>query len=288
MQEVCDSVETEYEKSESEELLSHFAQAKADLARVQLSRQEYAKAAENAETSLDLSADDVGPAYADSRRKWRLSAHITAGLAHSHLRSIDQSIKMFQAALNEAPGAADVICMLAQVLWAKGGEQERAAARSQLFDCAENNPEHVQTACLLGTMGLSDGDEEVMEAMKEEFSRLRMDNNISEADKLKIGRMLVAVQERVSRSENALGNATASIMLAPSEPQGWLELFDTTSDEHAAEIAKQLALRLIPPGGELEAGDIAAFYSSTGQTDDMQQAIAFAPWNPDAYGIVAV
>ena len=288
LQEVCDNVETEYEKSESEEHLTHFAQAKADLARVLLSRQDNAEAAENAETSLDLSVADVGPAYAESRTKWRLSAHITAGLAHSHLGSIDQSIKMFQAALIEAPGEPDVICMLAQVLWAKGGEQERAAARSQLFDCAENNPEHVQTACLLGTMGLSDGDEEVIEAMKEELSRLRMDNKISEADKLKVGRVLAAVQEQVSRSENALGDATASIMLAPNEPQGWLELFETTSDEHAAAIAKQLALRLIPPDGELDAGDIAAFYSSTGQTDDMQQAIAFAPWNADAYEIVAV
>ena len=288
LQEVCDSVEIAYEKSESEEYLAHFSQAKADLARVQLSRQEFAKAADNAETSLDLSAADVGSAYAESRRKWRLSAHITAGLAHSHLRSIDQSIKMFQAALMEAPGESDVICMLAQVLWAKGGEQERAAARSQLFDCAENNPEHVQTACLLTTMGLSDNDEEVIEAMREELGRLRMDNNISEAEKLKIGRVLAAVQEQVSRTESALGDATASIMLAPSEPQGWLELFETTSHEHAAEMAKQLVLRLIPPGGESNAGEVAAFYSSTGQTDDMQRAIAFAPWNAEAYEIVTV
>ena len=286
LQEVCDTVEIAYEKSESEEQLTHFAQAKADLARVQLSRRKFAEAAENAETSLDLSADDVGPAYAESRRKWRLSAHITAGLAHSHLKSIDQSIRMFQAALVEAPGEPDVICMLAQVLWAKGGKQERAAARSQLFECVENNPEHVQTACLLTTMGLSDNDEEIIEAMKEALGDLRMADNIPESDKLKIGRVLAAVQEHMSRTETALGDATATIMLAPSEPQGWLELSEATSEESAAEMARQLALRMIPPGGEMEADDVAHFFSCSSNLDDLRQAIAFAPWNTDVYELV--
>ena len=286
LQEVCDSVEIEYEKLESEEHLTHFAQAKADLARVQLSRQEYAKAAENAEISLDLSADDVGPTYTESRRKWRLSAHITAGLAHSHSKSIDRSIKMFQDALEEAPGEPDVICMLAQVLWAKGGEQERAAARSQLFDCAENHPEHVQTACLLATMGLSDSDEEVIEAMNETLGDLRMTHDISESDKLKIGKVVTVVQKQMSKTGTAVADATASIVLAPGEPSGWLELFEATSDEHAAEMARQLALRMIPPGGELEAEDVATFISCTGKLDYSQQAIIFAPWKADAYELV--
>lgn len=38
---------------------------------------------------------------------------------------MDNAIDMFRDALQEADNAPEVVCLLAQVLWAKGGDEER-------------------------------------------------------------------------------------------------------------------------------------------------------------------
>lgn len=284
LEEVCEAVEAEYEKSESNEYLARFAQAKADLARIKLAQHDYEAAAENAETALDLSGeDDLGAAYSEIRRKWRLSAHVTAGLAHSHLKSIDQSIKMFQNALEESPGNPDVVCMLAQVLWAKGGQVEKEAATSQLLECISNNDGHVQATCLLGTIGLAEEDPDILEAVVDDLKALLTRDVTSDADKSKVGKVLAAVlsSQRGAPADDSvavIGDATSNIMLSPGQVQGWMELAQTGNDQYAAEMAKKNALRQMPPNGSLEAGDVAAVYRITGVEHDAYQAKMLAPW----------
>ncbi|KAK5203875.1 Superkiller protein 3 [Exophiala xenobiotica] len=292
LQEVCDAVEAEYEKSESNEYLVKFAQAKADLARAQLACGNYSDAVSNAETALDLSgeADDFGPIYAESRRKWRLSAHVSAGLAHSHLHNIDESINMFQAALEEPENQPDIVCMLAQVLWAKGGSAEKDAARSQLFDVIENNPQHVDAIALLAAMGLLDYDEDVLEAVQEDLKALRRGDEIGVLDKKKVTKILAGLvgcrpkDAQISQVDQVavIADALNGIMLAPGQPQGWLELSQAAEDEdariYAAEMAVLNASRQIPPGGRLEADDLANVFVGTGQTEDLLRAKMLAPW----------
>ena len=284
LEEVCEAVEAEYEKSESSEYLARFAQGKADLARVKLAQHELQAAAENAETALDLSSEnDLGAAYSEARRKWRLSAHVTAGLAQSHLKAIDQSIKMFQSGLEESPGNPDVVCMLAQVLWAKGGKAEKEAATSQLLECISNNDGHVQAICLLATIGLAEDDPDIVEAVVDDLKALLTRDAISDADKMKIGKVLAAVlsSQRGAAADDSvavIGDATSNIMLSPGQVQGWMELAQTGGDHFPAEMAKKNALRQMPPSGNLEAGDVAEVYRISGVSDDVQQAKMLAPW----------
>ncbi|KIV83691.1 hypothetical protein PV11_05693 [Exophiala sideris] len=292
LQEVCSAAEGEYEKLESDEYLVKFAQANADLARAHLGCGEYSDAVSHAETALDLSgdADELGPAYADTRHKWRLAAHITAGLAHSHLKNIEKSIKMFEAALKEAEGEPYIVCMLAQVLWAKGGSAEKEAATSQLFEIIEHNPGHVQAVALLAVMGLLDNDEDVLEAAEEELKALRRGDQIGVPDKIKATKILAGIAGCRTKEVDTTGidqvavvaDALNGIMLAPWQPQGWLELAQAApGDEdgtYAAEIAVLNATRQIPPGGKLEADDIAKAYEGTGQADDLLRAKMLAPW----------
>ena len=284
LEEVCEAVEAEYERSESNEYLARFAQAKADLARIKLAQHDYKAAAENAETALDLSGeDDLGAAYSEIRRKWRLSAHVTAGLAHSHLKSIDQSIKMFQNALEESPGNPDVVCMLAQVLWAKGGQVEKEAATSQLLDCISNNDGHVQATCLLATIGLAEADSDILEAVVTDLKALLMRDVAFDADKMKVGKVLAAVlsfQRGAAANDSVavIGDATSNIMLSPGQVQGWMELAQAGADDFAADVAKKNALRQMPPNGSLEAGDVAEVYLVSGVSDDAHQARMLAPW----------
>ena len=124
---VCNVFEQQYEETESEDDLVKYAQAKADLARMQLGKRDYEPAIENAEMALDLSADIATLA------ECRLSAHLTAGLAYYFSGKMAESLEMFKVALQESGENPDVVTLLAQVLWAKGGEDEREAAREQLF-----------------------------------------------------------------------------------------------------------------------------------------------------------
>lgn len=296
LQEVCHAAELEYEKSESNEYLVRYAQAKADLARAQLACGDYSEAVVNAELALDLSgeADDLGAAYAEPRRKWRLSAHITAGLAQSHLKQIESSIKMFEAALQESGREPDVVCMLAQVLWAKGGAEEKEAARSQLFDVIENHAGHVQAIALLAVTGLLDEDEDVLEAVEEDLKALRRGDQIGVLDKIKVSKVLAGIvgcRPRRTKSDNEVdqramvADALNGIMLAPGQPQGWLELAQAVGNEgdgaYAAEMAVLNAERLIPPGGNLTADDLARAYEGTGRMEDLLKAKMLTPWRTE-------
>ena len=124
---VCDFFEQQYEQTEAEEDLIKYSQSKADLARMKLGIKEYDDAIEHASVALDLSAD------IEQLQSCRLSAHLTSGLANYLNGQMDESLEMFKVALEESSENPDVVALLAQVLWAKGGEDEKEVAREQLF-----------------------------------------------------------------------------------------------------------------------------------------------------------
>jgi superkiller protein 3 len=180
--------------------------------------------------------------------------------------------------------------MLAQVLWAKGGSAEKEAARSQLFDVIGNNPGHVQAVALLAVMGLLDNDEDVLEAAEEELKALRRGDEIGVLDKMKTTKILAGIVGCRPKEAAVAGvdqvavvaDALNGIMLAPWQPQGWLELAQAASQDgdgtYAAEMAILNASRQIPPGGKLEAVDLARAYEGTGQAEDLLKAKMLTPW----------
>ncbi|RVX75412.1 hypothetical protein B0A52_00765 [Exophiala mesophila] len=290
LEEVCSASEAAYESSESMDDLVRFSQAKAALARAQLGQQDFLNSITNAEVALDLSEDaaEFGTVHHDSRRQWRLSAHITAGLAHSHLQQIESSIQMFKAALEESSNAPDVVCMLAQVLWAKGGESEKEAARTQLFNVVEEHPDHVQATALLAVTGLLDENQDVLDAVEEDLRTLRQSDKIGLLDKIKVTKLLsgiVACKENNPASRDDMGllaDALSGIMLAPGQPQGWLELSQATKgrdpEGYAAEMAILNAEKQIPPRGRLAADDLSRAYEGSVRQEDHLKARMIAPW----------
>lgn len=280
---ICSDVEAEYEVSESASSIARFAQSKGDIARIQLARNEYSEAAENAETSLDLSAEEEG-GFLDSnaRRKCRLSAHLTAGLAHYHLGTMDQAIEMFRAALEESDGVPDIVCLLSQVLWAKGGEQHRGIAREQLLDCVEKHPGHVEAITLLGVIALLDKDRATIEAVTSDLHRLRAKDDLTHHQQRQLEKLLAAVAALgygpAAKDLGMLPEVTSNIVLSPSKPYGWSELSALSEDPFPADMALLTATRAVPPRGSLEAQDFCEAYAGTGRLADAQRAIVVAPW----------
>lgn len=289
LQMVCSGVEAEYEVSESESALSRFAQANADVARVHLARNEFKEAAERAETALTLS-EGAEESSSETTLRLRLSAHLTAGLAHYYMKSMDQAIDMFRDALQEADSAPEVVCLLAQVLWAKGGEEERSVARQQLFDCVERYPEHIGAVTLLGAIALLEADEDAIEAVQSDLQTMRTRDDIDIHDRARLIRLLTAattmgfgVDTSVPEETRRIGEATAAVMLSPGQPQGWMELADASQEVYPARMTVERAKRSIPPRGTLEAVDLSQALSQTGKATDALRAIMVAPWKRNGW-----
>ncbi|KAI9735956.1 MAG: Superkiller protein 3 [Cirrosporium novae-zelandiae] len=295
----CNTLETAYETTESLTTLTYFAQSTADLARAYLATNDFSSAAENAETALSLSDDpEIKSHYPEAYAKTRLSAHLTAGLASYYLSNTDTSLSMFRQALEESSSSPDVVCLLSQVLWTKGSEPERAVAREQLLDCVEKHPEHVRTVALLGVIAILDGDTDILDAVTDDLRSLRTRDDLTSRQQLRIAKVLsVAVtsaqpqQPQQSTQEaggepepEELSSTTTSVMLSPSQPQGWSVLSSLFSDAvYPAEMAVQTARRAVPPHGSLGPEEMCKAFVQTERMADAQRGIMCAPWAVDGW-----
>ena len=285
---VCDGVEAEYELSEAPLLLARFAQAKADLACAYLADDNFTAAAENAELSLDLSSDqETSWPDLEARRKYRLSAHLTAGLAYYYSQKMDQAIAMFRTALEETDGSPDAVCILAQVLWAKGGVEERNVARDQLFDCAEKYPGHTSTIMLLAVIAMLDDDQDTLEAVAADLRDLRTRIDIDMHQQSRIGHLLAALATSAatsdSRNSAEIAEAQTTVMLAPSKPYGWSQLAEFSEETYPTEMALLTAKGAVPPKGPLDAKELSKAFAGTARPADAQRAIMVAPWVTDGW-----
>ena len=283
---ICSEVEQDYELTESPTSLVRFAQAKADLARARLAAHDFDAASQSAETSLQLASDDgdeSNDAFSPAaRRKCRLSAHLTAGLAYYYHGSMDEAINMFRAALEESDGAPDVVCLLAQVLWAKGGNDERSVAREQLLASVQRHSGHLQSTLLLGTIAVLDEDEDAVDAVADDLRDFRAKEALTEDQHRKVDELLAAAATFQGISAQSTEGETAetmtSILLGPWSPHGWSQLANVVDDPYPAEMALLTARRSVPPNGTLEAEDLANAFAGTSKMADMQRAIMVAPW----------
>ena len=279
---VCRIVEQEYEISESTQSLAQFAHAKADLARTQLASNNYTEAVTNAGVSLDLSSeeDSLDP---EQRTRTRLSAHLTAGLASYFLDEMDKAIIMFKAALDESGAAAEVICLLSQVLWAKGGAKERRIAQEQLLDCVQEHPRHVQSIILLAIISLLEGDEDAMEAAIDDLQSLRASDQLTLQDRQNISTILIAIASisgTVAKGNmEKLAEISTSILLSPSHPYVWAVLAEQETDSYPADMALKTSQRSAVLGENIEAETLAGAFANTTTAGNAQRAIAVAPWS---------
>ncbi|KAI0391231.1 tetratricopeptide-like protein [Xylariaceae sp. FL0594] len=282
----CEKLEASYEATEAPDSLAQFALAKADLARSYLATGNNAAAIECGELALQLSSDESSKELtAEQRRKARLSAHLTVGLAQYFDGQADTAVGYFETALEESEHDPDAACLLAQVLWATGTEDAREKARSALFEVIEKDPSHIRSVVLLGIVALLDADDESLEAVVSELQALRTSDKATEAEHSQIGEAFraVAALDKESSETEILTQVQNDVMLHPHMPHGWSKLAEIGGEEYAADMALHVAMKSIPPRGQLGAADLAQAYSGTGSVADAQAAIFIAPWVQDGW-----
>lgn len=285
---LCATTEAEYEASESVTALAHFALAKSDLARNQLAAAEFADAATNAEAALDLTSDTEACGLdAAARTRLRLSSHLTAGLAYNFLHRNTDAVSMFKTALQESDNTTDVVCTLVKTLWAHGGEDERSVAREQLFECIEQEPEHVGAVTLLGAIAALDGDSDTTSAVRDDLLNLRTKDGLNTREQIDIGRLLtvfagLTAETDTHRDAAELAEAQAAILLNPSHAQPWSDLAALSRQDYAAEMALKTSKQAIPPSGTMQPEALSKAFAGIGTIGGAQRAICLAPW--DGYG----
>lgn len=290
---ICEAAEQEYEKSESLSSLVRYAQAKNDLGRNLLATGSNDSAVEEAETTLELLSDfdavkNQSILTADALAKTRLSARLTAGLAHYFSGDLDAAIPYFRTALEATGSNPDIICLLAEVLWAKGGENEKEVAREQLFNAVEQHGRHVGIVTLLGAMAVVDEDKDIMEAVKEDLDSLRTDKGLTIEQLARVEKVIEAIGFFLGGEKRELDEARRSVVHAPWKHTGWTELADAAGgDEFAATMAKETARRSVPPGGTLDAAGLAKAFAGTGLVGDAQRAVVLAPWAREGWSVLA-
>lgn len=284
-------IEADYESTESPQSLARFALAKTDLARAYLAHGSHDKAIECGQLALDLSSEEAeNELTSEQRKKARLSAHLTMGLAQYYDKQFDEAIVCFDAALEESDNNPDAVCLLAQVLWAQGSESSRQKARDSLFELIADHPDHVQSVLLLGVIALLDDDEDSLEAVVEELQGLRTNEKVTAADQSSIGEVLrvIATLGNGRTEEDIQTQVQTDIMLYPNLPHGWSALAESAGDAHAAQMALKVAARGIPPRGLLEAQDLAKAYAGTENAANAQTAAFLAPWEHSGWSSLAI
>ena len=288
---ICAMVEADYEVSESPVSLSRFALGKADLARSQLTAGMYAEAVVSGDTALDLSAEGSGNELsAESKQTCRLSAHLTVGLAQFYLENPKAALEYFQPALQESNGNPDAVCLLAQVLWAKGDEQSRSEGRDYLFDSVETHTDHVQSVLILGIIALLDKDIESLEAVTASLQDLRATHTLTEQEQARVSEVLrsIAALSGGDSEQAILMEVQTEVFLHPNQPHGWTRLAGIGADDFASEMGLLTAVKSIPPRGELEAMDLSKAFAGTGKIGDAQKSILISPWSTNAWDALGV
>ncbi|KAI0205895.1 tetratricopeptide-like protein [Astrocystis sublimbata] len=277
----CEKLEVDYEATESADSLARFALGKTDLARSYLACGNTVAAIECGELALELSSDESAKELtAEQRRKARLSAHLTVGLAQYFEGRPNEAVSYFETALEESQYDPHAACLLAQVLWATGTDEARERARCVLFEVIEKDPSHVQSVVLLGIVALLDVDDESLDAVTSELLTLCTSNVATDSEQSQISEVLRAmtVLNQNSSEEDVLAQIQSDVMVHPHLPHGWSRLAKISGEEYPADMALNVALKSIPPKGELGAIDVADAYAGTGSIADAQAAVFIAPW----------
>jgi superkiller protein 3 len=288
----CAAVEAEYEANEQASALISFAQAKAALSRNQLAADSYEDAVESAQTVLDITSDtDLDGMSLEKVQKIRLSAHLSAGLAHYYLKNMDGALGSFRSALEESQSAADVVCLLAQVLWAKGGKKEKNVAKEQLMNCVEENPKYMKAILLLGAISILESDCDTIEAVREDLNSLRAASGVSSIKAQQIEQLLYAIASLASDGSDEdlsiTSEITTSIMLSPSRPYGWGRLAVMSEEPFPRLMALLTASRTVSLNGGLDAVDLSKAFAGSGSAGDGQRAVMLAPWKSDGWQSLA-
>ncbi|KAK9459131.1 uncharacterized protein V1516DRAFT_656046 [Lipomyces oligophaga] len=264
---VCTILERKYEENEAVEDLKSFVEVKAQLARLYSAGGNYEACLQNSLTAIDLSEDE--PIIVTGR----MSAVLTAGLAYAHMNDYMNALKMFQLAYNVSARDPDIVVLLSQVLYSLGNE-ERDQASDELFKTVETNPQHLQTMLLLGTIGLAEENNEIVEAIEAEIKEFNIDERmtLTSGSGYSIEKLLSAMEAfQAKHAKPEIRPWLQTAILQPSSYKVWQK------------IDRKTSLQTALLDERVTANDLSDEYASVGDIKSAMTAVYLSPGNANAW-----
>ncbi|KAG0210738.1 Superkiller protein 3 [Mortierella sp. GBA30] len=268
--------EEEGENSDSDNYRRRKMMLHHNLARTLLSIGDYAGAVEAYEISLELEGAEACPSVV------RTCKHLGAGLALYYAGELERSLGMFEMALGETEQVEgmemsrdDVVVLLSQVLWALGGDEQRAVAKDELFRCIAQSPTHLPAIFGLGAMGLVQDDETLATAALKEilkFSRVELADMDPE---MRSDRIISQYYSLLNESKLSVSALSRSVHEAPAEAALWKRLSQHLSTTTAtmgmipysvAQANAKASLDLLPQQDSVQAFDLSEGYGQLAGT----------------------
>ena len=299
LQTICTSLETAYESTESPTTLLHYALAQADLARAHLASHNYPPAIDAAETALSLTADI--PPNNPTRHRLRLSAHITAALAHHHSpSSSEKASSIFTTALRESSPTTTITTdpalatLAALTLYASHRPSSTTSAQDALLDIVEthaasSDPPLVDAPIILGAIAALDGDTETLEAVVADLESLRVSDKVDVRDRDRVQELLEGVAGILAGGEGVAERVKEGVVLAPWRGRGWVRLAELEGSagevgERGSGVAEAGVVAAVREGEGragvvgIKAEEMCRAFAGTGRVGDAQKGVMVAPW----------
>ncbi|ODV93548.1 hypothetical protein PACTADRAFT_5326 [Pachysolen tannophilus NRRL Y-2460] len=242
---LCDILESKYEKTEDDYTLVGFARAKATLARFHLSNKDYAAALENSEFALDIlegSADESN----EEVMKIILSARVVIGLCHFFTDGFEQSLEQFRLILTyqELNGSEEdksvlekLIILISQVLYTYDKEDTKTAAVDQLFTYIENHGSSLLVALTMGAISLVENLDDVLPAVLDDLKNLNLEYLISDTHR-SVPFQINEINKRLRKNPESNKPWQRSALMFPNDYKTWENLDDRLTLEVTSKTSK--------------------------------------------------
>ena len=139
----------------------------------------------------------------------------------------------------------------------------------------ENHPDHLPSMLLLGSIGVLDQNEDILEAIMDDLYSVR-GNKLDISLKDKVDSILNVVAQL--QNKNPIPTAAAAVFLRPAHPGPWQNLAEVAVDQHAADMARKVAEH-----GDFSPEVVADALVGVSQISCDQRAIMIAPWRASGW-----
>lgn len=265
-QKLCDLLEKKYEQTESSAAMLDYAKAKTALARVYLGVEDYEKAIENAQLTLDIlleeeASKDVTDAI--------LSSRIVIGLSFFFNDQFNEALEEFRLILSEEGLSQRAVTLVAQVLYAYDTPDTKQAALDQLFSFIEKYGSSLVVVLTLGCISVVENLEEYFLPVKEELENLPLSELIGDNYRM-VPKLLKEISDRITGKDSTkIWQKFA--LLFPSDFNIWRNL-----DTHMALSTAMLS------DSKRTAMEVSTAYLKQGSRREIQRALLLCADNTAA------
>ena len=214
---LCRLLEEKYERTEDIDTLIEFAEAKTLLARVYLGMEDYEKAVDCAQFTMDCLAEEE---LTKEITQSLLSSRIVIGLAFFFNGQFKEALEEFQIILAEHNLSQRVVTLIAQVLHARNTTETKQAALDELFAFIEEYGSSLIVVLTLGAISIVDNLKEYFTPIKEELESLKPTDLVDDTSRL----VPTMLQELSFKTNNDTRVWQKFAMLFPGDFNIWKNL----------------------------------------------------------------